>query len=437
MVRCSCHHRPTGKMHINLPVFLKPRRGALWVVTVLLLLLLAVAIERVLPPRHQGKIAGEWFEEAVLSARTSPEPVGGTESARASFQECAEAFRCMGTRGIRWVVDEFLMPTPFYLKWYDQAAVALQPVVTLPARAPSNRYWESLAAHRLLLRIGPEAIPELIRRGHSRDPAQRARVATVLGELGPGNLKAQACLLRMLGDPSAEVISSSLEVLWMTLQEAEIAVPAIVPFLTHTNNRVRVEATYAIGCLTPIPEPALGTLVTLLSDSEGTVRANAARAIGLSGVRSESIYSSLEAGLGDANAVARFRAAEALVRLYGPEATNRTVALLEVLTEAERSADSYFRLIGFNMRTALGEGEWSSEAANETFRELLVNAMAYFRSEAMAGLAFHSGTSGTPVPPGIKKLVVGAQEDVNGLIRHQATLLLQSSEPSRESPPGR
>lgn len=415
-------------MHLNLPVFLKPRRGALWVVSVLSLVLLAVVIGRVMPPRHQGKTAGEWFEEAVRNVRTWPEPAGGTESERASFQACAEAFRCMGTRGIRWVVDDYVIQTPLYLKWYDQAAVAMQKVITLPARAQSNRYWEYLAAHRLLLRIGPEAIPELIRRGHSRDPAQRARVVTVLGELGPGNSKAQACLLRMLGDPSVDVIYSSLEVLWMTLPEAEIAVPAIVPLLTHTNNRVRLEATYAIGCLTPIPEPVLGTLVTLLSDSGGTVRANAARAIGLSGVRSEPIYRALEARLGDAEAVARFRAAEALVRLYGPEATNRTTGLLEVLAEAERSDISYFRLIGFNMRTALGEGEWSSEAANDTFRELFAQGAAYIRSEAMAGLAFHSKTSGTPVPSGIKELVVGAQEDVNGLIRHQATRLLQSSE---------
>ena len=89
----------------------------------------------------------------------------------------------MGTRGIRWVVDEYLMPTPFYLKCYDQAVVALQKVGPLPARAQSNRYGESLAAQRLLLRIGREAVPELIRRGHSRDPGQRARVVTVLGEL--------------------------------------------------------------------------------------------------------------------------------------------------------------------------------------------------------------------------------------------------------------
>jgi HEAT repeat protein len=413
---------------MNLPWLLNFRRSALWVVTALSLVLLAVVIGRVMPPRHQGKTAGEWFEEAVLNVRRWPEPAGGTESERAALQACAEAFRCMGTRGIRWVVDEYLMPTPLYLKWYDQAAVALQKVVTLPARVPSNRYWESLAAHRLLLWIGPEAIPELIRRGHVRDAAQRARVVTVLGELGPGNPKAQAYLLRMLGDPSAEVIFNSLEVLWMTMPEAETAVPAIVPLLTHTNNRVRVEGSYTIGCLAPIPEPVLGTLVTLLSDSEGAVRANAARAIGLSGVRSEPIYASLEARLSDAEAVARFRAAEALVRLYGTEATNRTVALLEVLAEAERSANSYFRLIGFNMRTALGEGEWSSEAANDNFRELFAHGAAYIRSEAMAGLAFHAKTSGRPFPLAIRDLLVRAREDGNGLIRHQATRLLQTNE---------
>jgi len=408
-------------------VLLKPRRGAWWVVAVLALVIFAVVVEQVMPPLYKGKTAGEWFEQAVRSAPPSPGPAPGNELERASFQECAEAFRRMGRRGIRRVVDDYVQPTPFYLMWYDRAAVALQKVVRLPARAQSNRYRESLVAHRLLLRIGPDAIPELIRRTRSRNPALRVRAVTVLGELGPGNPEAQACLYRMLRDPSVEVIYSSLEVLWMTLPEPGIAVPAIVPFLTHTNVRVRVEATYCIGCVAPVPEPALETLVTLLSDSDGTVRANAARAIGLSGARSESIYSSLEARLADAEAVARFRAAEALAMLYGLEATNRTAGLLEALAEAERSDRVYFRLIAFNTRTALGAGGWSNEGIDDTFHELFAHVMGYVRTEAMAGLAFYSHKSGTPVPSAIMDLVVGAEEDVNGLVRHQATNLLHSS----------
>jgi len=343
----------------------------------------------------------------------------------ASFQECAEAFRRLGKRGIRRVVDEYVQQTPFYFEWYDRAAATLHKVVKLPARRQVNRFQEPLVAHRLLLRTGPETVPELIRKTRSRKPAVRARVVTVLGELGPGNPEAQACLFRMLGDASAEVVYGSLEVLWMTLPEPGIALPAIVPFLSHTNDRVRVESTYAIGCLAPLPEPTLGTLVTLLSDSHGTVRANAARAIGLSGVRSEPIYAALAARLGDANAVTRFRAAEALSRLYGPDATHRTTALLEVIAEAESSSRSYFRLIGFNARTALGEGEWSSEAVADTFRELLTDATAYVRSEALVALTFHSETRRTPVPAAISDLVLPAREDVNGVIRYQATLLLQ------------
>jgi HEAT repeat protein len=214
----------------------------------------------------------------------------------------------------------------------------------------------------------------------------------------------------------------------MTLPEPGSTLPAIVPFLTHPNNRVRIEAAYVIGCLAPVSEPALGTLVTLLSDTDGTVRANAARAIGLSGVRSEPILASLEALLVDPNDVTRFRAAEALARLYGPKDTSRTNDLLGVLAEAEGSGRSYFRLIGFNARTALGEGEWSSEAMADTFRELLADATAYVRSEALAGLTFHSETRRTPVAPAIRDLLIRAQDDVNGMIRHQATLLLEPSE---------
>jgi len=409
-------------MHQKLSALWEPRRFAVWVV--LPGLLLAVIAGQLWQPRYEGKTSDEWFEQAV---RRAP-PARGTQPESAAFQECSEAFRRLGKPGICRVVHEYVKQMPFYLEWYDRAAVTLQKVVKLPPRRQPNRLRESLVAHRLLLRIGPDVIPELIHRTRSRNAAVRARVATVLGELGPGNPQAQACLLRILGDASAEVVYSSLEVLWMTLPEPGIALPAIVPLLTHTNDRVRVESTYVIGCLAPVREPALGTLVTLLSDSVGTVRANAARAIGLSEVRSEPIHAALEARLGDTNAVTRFRAAEALARLYRQEATNRAVGLLVVLAEAERSDRSYFRLIGFNARTALGEGEWSSEAMMDTFETLLADAMTYVRSEALAGLASHSETRRLPVPPAIRVLLVPVQDNVNGLIRQQATLLLEASE---------
>ena len=211
----------------------------------------------------------------------------------------------------------------------------------------------------------------------------------------------------------------------MTLPKPETAIPAIVPFLTHTNSRVRVEASYAIGRFPPVPEPGHGTVLTLLSDPDGTVRANAARAIGLSGVRSETIFEALEARLDDLNAVTRFRAAEALARLGGLGATNRTARLLAVITEAERSQIDYHRLIAFNAQTALGQAELVSEPMIDAFHDLLLKSMPYFRLEAVESLRLHCETYGTPPPPAIRALLVSAQQDPDGLIRRQAICALR------------
>jgi HEAT repeat protein len=176
--------------------------------------------------------------------------------------------------------------------------------------------------------------------------------------------------------------------------------------------------------MAPVPEPVLETFLTLLSDVDDTVRANTARAFGLCGVRSEPIFAALETRLDDSNAVTRFRAAEALARLGGPDATNRTPRLLEVITEAEGWPTPYFKLIAFNARTALGQAELGNEQMIKTFQTLLTFTASYERSEAIDSLTFHCRTDATPLLPAIRTLLVSAQQDSNGLIRQKAMHLL-------------
>ena len=370
-------------------------------------------------PRYEGRTAREWFRMALQSDGMQSWSIGRSTVETPQFRECAKAFQHMESAGIGVVVEEYLKQTPIYLEWYDKVVVGLQPVVKLPSRRQSNDFQESIVAHRLLLRIGQAAIPELIRKARSRRPEVRAQVATILGELGPGSPEAQACLVRMLGDASPRVIYGSLEVVWMTLPEPKTAIPLIVPFLTHTNSRVRVEASYAIGRFPPISEPGFAILLTLLSDSDVTVRANATRAIGLSGIRSAPVLASLEARLDDSNPVTRFRAAEALARLGGLDASNRTTRLLEVITEAEHSPRPYFRLIGFNARSAMGMTGSMGESMIDTFQQLLADPAPYARCEALESLTLYCGTN-PPPPPAIRALLVSSRQDPNGLVRQQA-----------------
>jgi HEAT repeat protein len=191
------------------------------------------------------------------------------------------------------------------------------------------------------------------------------------------------------------------------------------------------------GALTPLPASVRQALVKALSDGDGNVRANAARAIGLSGTSSEEVFSALAGRLQDSTPVARFRAAEALVRLRGPDALCHEPLVSPVISEAEHSSNDYFRLIGFNARTALGEEEMSDPATVEMFRCLLAAPTAYRRTDALAGLIFRLERSASRIPAEIETLLRAAEHDHNGLVRWQARSILDRwGEQEEDAHPG-
>jgi HEAT repeat protein len=378
-------------------------------------------------PRYEGKTPHEWFSAAV-ELGPMPRGLGGPrEEWKASFDACGEAFQQLGARGIRMLVDEHLRRQPLYLEWYDRAAKALDGVITLPARQrPSPFRREVVVARQLLLQVGHAAAPELIRGTYSRSAEVRGHAASLLGELGPGNPAAQRRLLALRNDVSTEVVYRALEVVWMTLPEAETAVPLMLPFLSHTNGRVRVEASYAIGGLPPMPDLTFDRFVATLSDVEGTARANAARAIGLAGRRSEAAVAALEAQLDDPDAVSHFRASEALARMLDRQESSRHARLLEVVTEAETSDRDYFRLIGFTARIAMEGAEMPIDDMIETFRSLLSSPMTYIRRDGIVGMQEYLEARGGAPHPELESLLQGAQADPNGLIRHLARVALDN-----------
>ena len=387
-------------------------------------------------PRYNGVTAEKWLDEACRSMRSRPAAILGTVLPRAdqhavALEEPVEAFQHMGNRGIGCLIDAYVEQKRAYPKWYERLALKAKRYLRLPFSRPSGSALRSgavavrsIVAYWLILRVGPGAIPEVIRRTQAADTETRARLLTLLGEFGPGNPHSQACLFQMLADPSPRVVYAALEVLWMTEPEPTSAIPKIIPFLNNANTRVRVEASYALGSLAPIPAPLLQPLVKALSDNDGTVRANAARAIGLSCTSSEEVFSALAGILEDSNPVTRFRAAEALVRLHGPDALRREPLLSEVIGEAELSPQNYFRLVGFNARTALGTEEVSDPATVNMFRRLLLNPFAYTRTDALADLMFRLEKSVSSIPPEIETLLRAAEHDHNGFVRFHARSIL-------------
>jgi HEAT repeat protein len=345
-----------------------------------------------------------------------------------------KAFRHMGNRGIGRLIDAYVEHKRAYQRWYERLALKASRYLRLPIRSPLHSALRSIAAYRLILRVGPSVIPEVIRRTQAADAETRARLLTLLGEFGPGNPPSQACLFQMLADPSPRVVYGALEVLWMTQPEPTSALPKIIPFLDNANTRVRVEASYVLGSLAPIPASLLRPLVKALSDEDGAVRANAVRAIGLSGASSAEVFSALAGLLQDSNPVTRFRAAEALVRLHGPDALGQEPLLSQVIREAESSPNDYFRLIGFNARTALGKEELSDAATVGMFRNLLCKPSAYLRSDALAGLRFRLERNASRIPTEIETLLRSAEYDHNGLVRLQTRSILNRWGKAEEDP---
>lgn len=407
--------------------------GRIWLCLGVGLVLMLIALGYyVAGPRYSGVTAEKWLEEACRRTSTRFGPTGILVGVRAGAAQEAlalagpvEAFRHMGRRGIDCLIDAYVDQESAFRAWYERLAGKVRGFVRLPARSSPDLRVRSRAAYRLILRVGPSAIPAVVRRTQAADTEERLRLLPLLGEFGPGHAQTQACLFRMLADPSPEVVFRALEALWMTQPEPTSAIPQVLPFLNHANPRVREEASYVLGSLALIPPSLWQPLVKALSDGDGTVRANAARALGLSGASAQELSSALAGLLQDANPVTRFRAAEAMLRLQGPDSLQQAPHLSRVIREAGLSSNDYFWLIGFNGRTALGEEGVSAPETIAMFRRLLHNPQAYFRTDALAGLMFRLERSASGIPAELETLLRAAEHDHNGLVRFRARAILE------------
>ncbi|MCL4178060.1 MAG: HEAT repeat domain-containing protein [Verrucomicrobia bacterium] len=396
---------------------------------VILALLLVIGSLPLTTPRYDGKTAQEWFREAVEqdSSRIRRGSDGAAAGPIGPLTAYAKAFRTMGKPAIDLVVDECLRKPPVLVTWYERTVLrwGLRRFVSLPVYQHSVDAARVNTARRLLLAIGQPAMPQLIVRTHSSDPSTRAQAAGLLGGLGPGNEPAHARLLELLNDPAYEVIYSALEVLWMTMPESDAPAARVIPFLTHTNDRVRVEASYLVGCLPALPAEAITPLLAALADPNHVVCANAARALGSAGVRSQECLQQLEMLLDSPAEVTRFRAAEALARLCNREDQAEIPRLDEVLEEAEQAQDPYCRLMALNARLARGEVHAVAVPMIETCHLILLEMAPYERREALEAIRRLVQQSAKPYHPMIEQQLSIGLVDLNGYVRHLTTNTLE------------
>jgi HEAT repeat protein/S1-C subfamily serine protease/DNA-directed RNA polymerase subunit RPC12/RpoP len=160
-------------------------------------------------------------------------------------------------------------------------------------------------------------VPALIRAltGH-KDPAERARAAQILGEIGPEARLAVPELIKALNDPSDLLRRSAAEALAKTGPPNKQDLALLRQTLKAKTLEGRLYAAAALGNLGADARPAAPDLLEALkeADADTNVRQAAARALGKIDAR-EQAQPGLQAALDDADKEVRVAAGEALAAL--------------------------------------------------------------------------------------------------------------------------
>jgi HEAT repeat protein len=349
---------------------------------------------------YQGKTADQWF---ALAMRDSD-----------NLQRYSGAFRGLGHCGAAYLANVLTRQPPPFASTYDLVRLKVSRVLKIPPLpfGPA-RPAEIQCAKKLLGYLETNAVPALIR-GLNRGPASsRKFVVQALGELGPAAAdQAGPALARCLQDPSAEILSESIASLGMVQYRPKAIVPRLVLLLKHSDRRVRVEASYAIGNYLPLPELTLEPLQAALEDSDRVVRANAARALGRMGTNALPAVGKLREQLKDGMLPA-VRAAEALTLICPAAGANADQGIERALEAAQSSGNSYFNLIALSSRQRRFED--AGGLAEACLRQLSMRSEPYQRWEAVEYL-WASGIVDTNAASVLRR----GSEDSNGLVRYRS-----------------
>jgi len=222
------------------------------------------------------------------------------------------------------------------------------------------------AAQAALGRIGPSAVPALVRALADANPHRRRRAARALEEIGPDassavpaltaaledrtlRVAAARALVRIdpanaarqlpvlitgLSDPDRDVALLSVEAL------AELRTPAAVPALIHAldDNRTHELAVEGLRRLGPRAAAAVPALVQTLQDGREAERIRAAFALGEMGVAAIEAMPALIERLSDDRGSVRAAAARALGAM-GPAASAAIPRLIDTLRYGDGGYD--------------------------------------------------------------------------------------------------
>jgi len=206
-------------------------------------------------PIYEGKRLSRWIEEQLQSGN-SPDKEAAAR----------KAVRSVGTNSLPYLMSEFTRPQS---KWRSMLKRRANSAPGIGLRLLDDRDRAFIGTIGLY-HLGPDAAPAL------------PTLAEFLGDLERGNFAAMAMcgagdlalpyLLKAITVTNTAVVENAFRGLQGLANETETTGPALVPFLQHTNCRVRINTAAVLSTRGLLDDRTVPTLARGLSDPDPAVR---------------------------------------------------------------------------------------------------------------------------------------------------------------------
>lgn len=358
-------------------------------------------------PRFDGVSASDWF----LKAQGDPSRL---EDYGAIFIRWEDA-------GIEFLCGRLTMDPPRWKRMLIDLNNRIGTKVGLKPLPMDNTYAERQTARRLLGYFEAQAAPALLELLDSAGTKNRPEAIRAMAELGPAAAPLIGPrLLPLLNDPSVEIAYEAMTTLAVVGYEPRTVIPLLIPFLNHTNQRMRIEASYALGSYPLLPESSLVPFMAALDDPDMVVRANSARALGAMGAGAAPALDRLGRLLlptKGPSALDSARAVEAIARIARQVPQHLREEFETTHARHLAGGDAYNRLMVLHASVELG---WPVDQLEATSRNLLRASQNWQVWETVAVLAKLN-----PRPDWVQPLLEEAAKHPNGFVRAQAREALE------------
>lgn len=340
--------------------------------------------------------------------------------AQAEREEAAAALKRMGPAAVPGLIKQLRTREPFFHKqaWAITAGLPARMKYKLLGRgSPLQAATLRAAAARSLGMIGPEAapaVPYLSRALRDSQPQVSIDAAAALGHIGPASVPE---LTTALADKNSSVRHMAAYGLGELGPGAVSAIPALLQSLADENEYVRSSAAHT---LSRIGEPARQAVLEAVAKANGPKRQAAAKALaGFNGSAQEGIPPLLKM-MSDEEPGCRAQAITTLTTL-------RALNLLVItnISNALKDPSSEVRLAAL---AALSEASWKARPAIPLLIECLKDPTALVR----IGAAHTLGKIG-PAAKSALPALTGLTEEKNEAVRAAATEAIAQIDP-REHP---